>query len=192
MAALSKVALFLEMHSEARFRPLNPMGDDASSNSPPIRDRAGWRGVDRDGRKVFYVSPEVFKTEVCAGHEYKFVAGVLRKHGLLKTDEPDRLQYKHPKIGRTYAIRLPEEGFPPVSPGSEDPTGGRENPLNTSVSPVSPGFPGVNQGRTPKTEKTKVPEPAGNPAKPPTLDLGHGVPDERNNTRDDERPGVDL
>ena len=37
------------------------------------------------------------------------------------------------------------------------------------------------------------PGKSGKGIRPPlTLDLGPGAPDEGNNTRDDERPGVDL
>jgi hypothetical protein len=68
---------FIEAHGEARFD--NPDDPDAR----PVSNRAGWRkGSGEDRRWLF--PPEVFKNEVCAGLDPKFVARALAARTMIE------------------------------------------------------------------------------------------------------------
>jgi uncharacterized protein (DUF927 family) len=72
------VRLFIEQHGEARFAP----ADDADAR--PVANRAGFRkgsGTERE----WWVLPQVWRTEVCAGHEAQFVARTLADARMLRT-----------------------------------------------------------------------------------------------------------
>jgi putative DNA primase/helicase len=76
--AIETVRLFIERHGEARFAP----ADDADAR--PVTNRAGFRkgsGADRE----WWVLPEVWRKEVCAGQEATFVARTLARAGMLRT-----------------------------------------------------------------------------------------------------------
>lgn len=74
---LEQVIAFLQMNSATRFQSMS-----TDWNPQLIRDRAGFK---RDGEKTEYlVFPEVFKTELSRGHDYKDVAKVLLANGILK------------------------------------------------------------------------------------------------------------
>ena len=84
--AVETVRLFIEQHGEARFSPV----DDADAR--PVANRAGYRkggGAERE----WWVLPEVWRHEICAGHEAQFVARVLADAGMLRT-QADGLQCK--------------------------------------------------------------------------------------------------
>jgi uncharacterized protein (DUF927 family) len=83
--AVEAVRLFIEAHGDARFAPV----EDADSR--PVANRAGYRkgsGAERE----WWVTPEVWRTEICAGHDFKFVAGVLAGAGMLRTQQAGKLQ----------------------------------------------------------------------------------------------------
>lgn len=76
--ALETVRLFIEEHGNARFASV----DDA--NDRPVSKRAGFRkgiGIETE----WWVFPEVWKSEVCAGQDAKFVARTLANAGMLRT-----------------------------------------------------------------------------------------------------------
>lgn len=76
---LRQVRLFFEKHGEARFSPWVPL----EGRNYDVRDRAGFRKqADGDGYEYF-VFPEVFRTEICAGLDAKFAAKVLVERGLI-------------------------------------------------------------------------------------------------------------
>lgn len=84
--ALETVRLFIEQHGDARFSSI----DDADPR--PVANRAGYRkggGAERE----WWVLPEVWRREICAGHDAQFVARVLAKTGMLRT-QADGLQCK--------------------------------------------------------------------------------------------------
>lgn len=84
--AIEAVRLFIEQHGEARFSPV----DDADAR--PVANRAGYRkgsGAERE----WWVLPEVWRHEICAGHDAQFVARVLADAGMLRT-QADGLQCK--------------------------------------------------------------------------------------------------
>ena len=82
--AIEQVRLFIEQHGEFRFAA--PDGDDARS----VNNRAGWRkgsGTERE----WWVSPEVWRVEVCAGIDAKVAARTLAERGMLRR-QADKLQ----------------------------------------------------------------------------------------------------
>jgi uncharacterized protein (DUF927 family) len=82
-AAVSKVRLFIEQHGGARFESLEPQ-------SHPTQNRAGWlKGA---GQNLEWLIPsEVWKAEVCLGHDPRLVARVLEEQGFLRR-APDGYQ----------------------------------------------------------------------------------------------------
>jgi putative DNA primase/helicase len=78
--AVEAVRLFIEAHGDARFASV----EDADAR--PVANRAGYRkggGADRE----WWVLPEVWRAEICAGHDAKLVAGVLANLGMLRTQQ---------------------------------------------------------------------------------------------------------
>jgi uncharacterized protein (DUF927 family) len=100
--AIRQVVRFLELHGNSRFEILGKeYGEIRVANRAGIRDPEA---------AVFYISPEVFCTEVCNGFEYLWVARLLRERGFLDTDGDNRLMKKPPSRGtslpnsRCYAV----------------------------------------------------------------------------------------
>lgn len=83
--AIRQVRQFLELHGSSRFE--NNSGD----SSTRIPNRAGVREVNGS---VFYISSEVFKSEVCSGFDHVQVARLLKERGHLEVDSGDRLTKK--------------------------------------------------------------------------------------------------
>ncbi len=88
-AALAQIRLFLQLHGDSRFVPLRGELDETledserskEGNRPTIK-RAGYNSLEHDGVHHF-VFPEVFRTEVCAGFDLKFVSKGLIELGLM-------------------------------------------------------------------------------------------------------------
>jgi putative DNA primase/helicase len=76
--AIQCVRLFIEQHGDARFESV----DDAGLR--PVANRAGYRKGDGAERE-WWVLPEVWRADICVGHDPQFVAGVLAKAGMLRT-----------------------------------------------------------------------------------------------------------
>jgi uncharacterized protein (DUF927 family) len=100
--AINQVAAFIEKHGASRFQT------DTQATEKVI-NRAGFLARDREGNvKYFYVLPEVFRREVCAGFDAETVAKALLDRGFLEA-EKGRLQ-KKPRIAghgspRVYAVK---------------------------------------------------------------------------------------
>jgi putative DNA primase/helicase len=84
--AIECVRLFIEQHGDARFASV----DDADAR--PVANRAGYR-KGRDAEREWWVLPEVWRAEICVGHDAQFVARVLAKAGMLRT-QAEGLQCK--------------------------------------------------------------------------------------------------
>ena len=98
-AMLAAVREFLERHGESRFSQWSHTDAD---NKPRTINRAGFRKYDEDSSgHVFYILPEVFRTDVCAGFDPVAVARVLRDAGTLKCEASGAF---------TRAERIPAEG----------------------------------------------------------------------------------
>lgn len=74
---LAQVRLYLEKHGTSRFQKL-----DATEK---VLCQAGYYR-DVDGVRQYLVTPEVFKSEMVAGFNVSWSAGILRASGMLKTE----------------------------------------------------------------------------------------------------------
>jgi uncharacterized protein (DUF927 family) len=98
---VAQVRHFIEAHGDARFDDLDPPSANPFTGVEierrPVVNRAGWRrGKDEDRR--WYVPPEVFRREICAGLNAAEAARVLAGLGALERGGDDRL---------TQSLRLP-------------------------------------------------------------------------------------
>ncbi|MDQ3194926.1 MAG: DUF927 domain-containing protein [Pseudomonadota bacterium] len=100
-AILGSVKAFFETHGDARFTDFS-----APDNSRTI-NRAGFRKTD-NGAMRFYVLPESFKNEVCAGFDMRTVARVLIEAGWLEPDSEGKSSVREclPDIGRTRCYKF--------------------------------------------------------------------------------------
>ncbi len=99
---LAQVRRFFEAHGEARFTDWDRPASNTDSHPPRTINRAGYRkhgaayddagkaiyleGGDRPTHTEYYVMPETFKAEVCAGFDYRMVCKLLVKRGCLMTE----------------------------------------------------------------------------------------------------------
>jgi len=99
---LAQVRRFFEAHGEARFTDWDRPASDTGSHPPRTIQRAGYRkhapAYDDAGKAVYldngdrathteyYVFPETFKQEVCAGFDYRTVCRLLVRHNVLMPD----------------------------------------------------------------------------------------------------------
>lgn len=93
-AILSQVRLFFEQHGESRFTPWNAIEHE---NHGKTIMRVGFR-KQGDAGEDFFVFPESFRRDICAGFDPSQVASVCLKHQLLMPDQ---------KGGATRSERLP-------------------------------------------------------------------------------------
>lgn len=99
---LTQVRRFFEAHGEARFTDWDRPVSNTDSHPPRTINRAGYRKhvpavddagkaiyveeIGRDTHTEYYVLPETFKQEVCAGFDYRTVCKLLVKYGCLMTE----------------------------------------------------------------------------------------------------------
>ena len=88
MRALAQVRAMLEKHGASRFMPVDT---DLRLISPstPVNGRLGYvkrPAGDDDGGEVFYVLPEMFRSEICKGLDAARVAQELARAGALIPD----------------------------------------------------------------------------------------------------------
>ena len=130
------VRSFLEAHGEGRFTWWHRASDDHNAKT---LQRAGFRRmVDQDGKPIksdaehqreygermtpvdgeavsgeYFVLPEVFRTEVCRGFDYRAVCKVLLEHGCLLPDSnrPFDCRPRLPGLGLTSCYRIPAAIF---------------------------------------------------------------------------------
>jgi uncharacterized protein (DUF927 family) len=108
-AMLAQVRDFLSRHGEARFTDWDRPAADTDKHAPRVINRAGFRritdetmGKIPDERETdFFVFPEVWRNEVCKGHDPSAVAHLLAKRGALKASDDGRL---------ARSLTLPGEG----------------------------------------------------------------------------------
>ena len=100
-AGIAQVRQFIERHGEARFAPWG--GEDGDR---PTINRAGFRKPDGNGGVEYYVLPEVWRSEVCAGFDPGTLARVLAERGLLIPDAADgKPQSRHRLPGSRGPLR---------------------------------------------------------------------------------------
>jgi len=98
-AMIEQVRHFLELHAEARFTDKGRANAD-DDHAPKTLNRAGFREKNNEGETEFFCFPEVFKTEICKGFDYRAIARLLIDRGFMKSDGKN-LQPK---------VNLPGEG----------------------------------------------------------------------------------
>jgi putative DNA primase/helicase len=75
---LSQIKNFFEYHGDAHF-------SDIDSINPHTNNRAGFRKTENNLHH-YYVLPEVFRNEICAGFEYRQVCKFLIEASWIKAD----------------------------------------------------------------------------------------------------------
>jgi uncharacterized protein (DUF927 family) len=108
--AIAQVRRFLETHGESRFTAWDEMRNSYEGYDSRCRtiNRAGFRKVTDDDRTEFYVLPEIFKTEICAGLNPKEVTKALRDSGFLVvgSDGKSIKQERLPGVGSVKVYRI--------------------------------------------------------------------------------------
>jgi putative DNA primase/helicase len=120
---IGQVRAFLELHGAARFTWWHRAGDD---HAPNTMNRAGLRRMIAadgtpaqepqgefsksqfsEGQCEYYVLPQVFRTEVCKGYDYRAVCRFLIDRGYMKADN-NRLDTlaRLPTLGRSRCYRI--------------------------------------------------------------------------------------
>jgi putative DNA primase/helicase len=83
--AIEQIRLAIEQHGESRFDNL----DDCEAK--PVNNRLGWRrGSGPD--KEWWIPPETWRKEICAGHDATMVARTLADRKMLRRQCTDTLQ----------------------------------------------------------------------------------------------------
>jgi len=106
-AGLSQVRAFIEAYGESRFVRIDEGG--AVDFEIKAISRAGYRRKDASGHWEYLVLPEVWRSEVCRGMDYKAVARDLAARGMLipaSDGTPSRSERVSPHIGQTRVYRL--------------------------------------------------------------------------------------
>lgn len=104
--ALAKVRRFIESHGESRFTPWNE-GIDNNGWGKTMQ-RAGFRRAGDEGKTEFFILPEAYKTEVCAGLNPTYVTKLLIEHGYLATnaDGKAQVEMRLPGMGKKRVYHL--------------------------------------------------------------------------------------
>lgn len=86
-AALAQVRAFFASHGSSRFEPLNPETKrDGSERVQRTPNRAGWWRDDSDGRREYWVLPNVYREEMARSAQPKALAAELIARGWLLPD----------------------------------------------------------------------------------------------------------
>lgn len=95
-AAIRQVRLFLEQHTDARFRRLG--GANRGDDQRTINNQAGYIEHNGSGEiETYYILPEMFRAEVCKGYDVKQVAKILHTRGWLRTTHDLRCEKRTPE-----------------------------------------------------------------------------------------------
>ena len=86
---LAQIRHFLEAHGSSRFQTI---GEDVEAK---IVNRAGFRRAAADGRWEYFVLPESWKSEVCAGQDARALARELQRRGYLVPGNDGKPQSTH-------------------------------------------------------------------------------------------------
>lgn len=83
---IAQVRAFLEAHGESRFTDWN------QDTSRPTINRVGFRRQAEGGGSEWFILPEAWRTEVCAGYDHRNIATALAERGLLIRGSKKHLQ----------------------------------------------------------------------------------------------------
>ncbi len=116
MRMLAQVRRFLELHGTARFPSLS----DADKENWVTVNRAGFREFSTTGEASYYVLPETFEQELCAGMDHRQVSKLLRDVGALRVDaggERRKIKKRLPGLGPTWCYHVLPAIWEASSPG---------------------------------------------------------------------------
>jgi uncharacterized protein (DUF927 family) len=83
---VARVRHFIAAHGDSRFDDLDPPPTSFTGQPMerrPVNDRAGWREGEGDDRR-WYVTPEMFRRDICAGFNFADAVRVLAQIGALE------------------------------------------------------------------------------------------------------------
>lgn len=125
---IEQVRAFLLRYGLGRFQPLDVLDEIPNYT----RDRAGFRDSDGDGQD-FYVYPEVWRDEVCAGFDAKAIALELARRSWLRLDKENKTTTpkKLPNLGCKRVVHILPSFLADAEPEGDE---GEE----------LPGYPGGN------------------------------------------------
>ena len=111
--AINRVRGFLELHGESRFTEWESVSEHYANSISRTINRAGFRRVTNDGRTEFYVLPQAYRTEVCAGLNPTQVTQALRERGFLVigSDGKSLKQERLPGLSSMKVYRIKPEIF---------------------------------------------------------------------------------
>ena len=87
---VAQVRQFIERHGDGRFTPW----DEKESNRP-THSRAGFRKLVSEGGIEYFVMPQVWRSEVCAGFDSGILSRALVERKLLIPDSDGKPQSRH-------------------------------------------------------------------------------------------------
>lgn len=102
--ALNQVKGYFEQHGESRFTLINPHVEDNVGQR--TINRAGFRTVANNGSVEYWVMPEAYKTQICAGFDPKLVTRVLIENNYLQLDSAGKAQITKRLPGSEAASRV--------------------------------------------------------------------------------------
>ncbi len=109
-AAVRDVRRFIERHGASRFQVIrHPVGGEESGRdeNQVVKDRAGFRRKNSEAETEYLVLPEVFRTEVCRGHNARLVAAALIERGYLDSQPPSHMRkVRVPELGAVWAYSI--------------------------------------------------------------------------------------
>lgn len=99
--AIEAVRLIIEQHGDSRFEDIDVDDDKARV----VSNRLGWRSGNGEGRE-WMIPAEIWRTEICAGLDPKFVARVLAERGMLveATDGKQPTRRIKGRVTRVYVV----------------------------------------------------------------------------------------
>jgi putative DNA primase/helicase len=107
--AIAKVKRFIELNGESRFTPMDERSESHDSNAfSKTNQRAGFRQKADEGRTEFFILPETYRNEICAGLNPAYVTGLLVERGFLGIDSKGNPQVEKrlPGIGKKRVYHL--------------------------------------------------------------------------------------
>jgi uncharacterized protein (DUF927 family) len=105
--AIADVRRFIEKHGNARFQEVRPLVNEERAEGWVVRDRAGFRRITEDGEAEYLVLPEVFRAELCKGHNARQVAQALDGRGYLECQPPSLMRkVRLPEIGAAWVYSI--------------------------------------------------------------------------------------
>jgi uncharacterized protein (DUF927 family) len=93
-AAVRQVQAFVETHGSSRFQSLHLQYTTRGEPiDRPIYNRAGFWTENKESGREYLVLPQCFRSELCAGFDYRAVAAELKKRGYLWSGRDRRHPY---------------------------------------------------------------------------------------------------